>query len=481
MALGPKTDNSIEGGDGNAQVGQNSGTVIVGISFEQHQAALEKALADKTADLERAHGAERELLQRQIDDLQRKLADPQTSLLEAQKRIKDLETLLDREGDDIGAERIEAAKAALEQGDYSLADDLFTEIEAHTESDLKNTAHAAFGRGEIANAELRWNDALEHFLRAEQLNPTTEYVLQVTEAFSNLGFFDRALNLLDQHLVGERISETNLELYNAKMTVLAFARQTEKASEIAKEIDGFLKRTKKPDAGLVLNVKICLLRALVITDERAQIQAILKDTRKPLKSLEKEDPVKFARFVGNIASLLADTGYLTRAISLTRSALKILRAEKGNKHPLYAIRLNNLGDFLTRGGDYEEAIEHLHEAITLGSEYLPKGHHSLLVRRSNLALAIEEKGDVLKAIKARQQVLEESFLQVHLNYDLICGNLSVLVGLRLDVKDTSGAVKAIDWFQNQTDIIPLSVKARQPLVDATQECRGAVFDHAMRP
>lgn len=57
--IGPKTDNSVGSGDGNTQIGHNTGTIQIGLTFEQHEAALERAIARKQADLERAHTAEK--------------------------------------------------------------------------------------------------------------------------------------------------------------------------------------------------------------------------------------------------------------------------------------------------------------------------------------------------------------------------------------------------------------------------------------
>ena len=51
-------------------------------------------------------------------------------MFEANIRISDLEDILERAGTDIGGDRIIEAKVALEKGDYSIADDIFAEIEA---------------------------------------------------------------------------------------------------------------------------------------------------------------------------------------------------------------------------------------------------------------------------------------------------------------------------------------------------------------
>jgi len=112
------------------------------LSMDQHLTILQKREEQLEAKLSTAHAEEKDLLQRQITELQAQIANPAESLAKAQKRIADLEALLDREANQIGADRIAEAKAALEQGDYSLADDIFAEIEAKNELAVQETARA---------------------------------------------------------------------------------------------------------------------------------------------------------------------------------------------------------------------------------------------------------------------------------------------------------------------------------------------------
>jgi chromosome segregation ATPase len=72
---------------------------------------------DLEDELTRAEKTEKLGLRARIAELESQIATPDKSLAEAQKRITDLEALLDRSGNDIGGDRIKEAKAALEQGD----------------------------------------------------------------------------------------------------------------------------------------------------------------------------------------------------------------------------------------------------------------------------------------------------------------------------------------------------------------------------
>jgi tetratricopeptide (TPR) repeat protein len=139
------------------------------IDFQAQLDAREKAVSAKLKD---AHTEDRALLQAQLEELARQRTDPEPALKQAQARIADLENRLSREGNDLGAENLDAARAALETGDYSVADDLFAEIEARSAMAGQSAARAAFARGEIAEAEVRWAAAAAHYARSVGLEPS---------------------------------------------------------------------------------------------------------------------------------------------------------------------------------------------------------------------------------------------------------------------------------------------------------------------
>jgi len=173
--------------------------------------------ADLEAELAEAAEAEKSQLRARIAELEKQIANPDEALAEAQKRIKDLEALLDREANQIGADRIAEAKAALEQGDYSLADDIFAEIEAQNDLAVQETARAAYGRGEVAEAEVRWGDAYTHYANAARLDPSFDNLCKAREFAWRVGNFTAA------HRYGEDL--------------LAFARQNGTQEQLASALN----------------------------------------------------------------------------------------------------------------------------------------------------------------------------------------------------------------------------------------------------
>jgi len=180
-----RPDQKAEGGSANVG-GDVGGNVIIGYTPEQHELALQTRLDELRADLEakstamaEAAEAKQELLRRDLDQIQqqkaeveRRLGDLDASYREVVTKIRALEALLEREGNTIGGDRLAEARAALERGDFSKADDLFAEIEAREAMAVQSAARAAYGRGEIAEEQVRWADAAAHFGRAAKLEPT---------------------------------------------------------------------------------------------------------------------------------------------------------------------------------------------------------------------------------------------------------------------------------------------------------------------
>src|SRR6056297_2516668 len=173
--------------------------------------------ADLEAELAEAAEAEKSQLRARIAELEKQIANPDAALAEAQKRIADLEALLDREANQIGADRIAEAKAALEQGDYSLADDIFAEIEAKNELAVQETARAAYGRGEVAEAEVRWADAAGFYERSAELHPSFEALQKASD------YAWRAGNYAAAHRHGEEL--------------LSFARKNGAREHIARALN----------------------------------------------------------------------------------------------------------------------------------------------------------------------------------------------------------------------------------------------------
>ncbi|MCF6234219.1 MAG: tetratricopeptide repeat protein, partial [Rhodobacteraceae bacterium] len=225
--------------------------------------------ADLEAELATAREDVKIQLSARIAELESQIANPEPALEVALKRIADLEALLERVGNDIGGDRIAEARAALERGDYSIADDLFAEIEVRRELEVQEAARAATGRGEIAEAEVRWADAAEHYTRAARLDPTYDTLIRAGKLLQQAGRYNDAIWHNEQLVkiakqeFGAAHEKTATALNNLAISYRASARydEAEPLYREALEIDRKTIGTDHSDYATRLNNLAGLLRA----------------------------------------------------------------------------------------------------------------------------------------------------------------------------------------------------------------------------
>lgn len=164
--------------------------------------------ADLEQEFTESNAADKERLRARIAELENQIANPEAALKEAQDRIVDLEARLTREGNTLGVDKLNAARAALAAGDYSAADDLFAEIEARDAMAVQFAARAAFARGEIA-------DAAAHYARAAGLDPALDTLCKAGKFAWLSGDYPAALRFGEQALEMTRAGEDQTELARA--------------------------------------------------------------------------------------------------------------------------------------------------------------------------------------------------------------------------------------------------------------------------
>ena len=200
MNLDISTENTV-GKNNSGTVLQAGRNINIGYTPEQHEAVLRERLQELRHDLERAHGAEKQVLQMQMAALQQELANRETSYQEALNTIKSLNARLDRvSGDEATEERIEQARRALQQGSLVLAKELFAEIAQKEQAAIQRAAEAEFALGDIAATEIRWYDAAKHYERAAQLEPSVDHLLVASNYLNKTAQYPKAESLARQAL-----------------------------------------------------------------------------------------------------------------------------------------------------------------------------------------------------------------------------------------------------------------------------------------
>jgi len=379
------------------------------LSMDQHLTILQKREEQLEAKLSTAHAEEKDLLQRQITELQAQIANPAESLAKAQKRIADLEALLDREANQIGADRIAEAKAALEQGDYSLADDIFAEIEAKNELAVQETARAAYGRGEVAEAEVRWADAAGFYERSAELHPSFEALQKASDYCERAGRYEAALtwsarlvSFAKQHESQERYSiALNEHALNSKS--LGRYAEAEELYRDALEIGRATIGEGHPSYAIRLSN---LAGAVEAQGRYAEAEGLYREALEIDRATIGEGHPSYAIHLNNLANVVRAQGRYAEAEGLFREALEIDRATIGEGHPDYAIDLNNLAGVVEDQGRYDEAEGLYREALEIGRATIGAGHPSYAIRLNNLANVVRAQGRYAEAEGLYREALE---------------------------------------------------------------------------
>ena len=355
-----ETDLSAENSPDATLVGRD----MHGISPAAHERMLNKALADLRSDLEAKSSADRradqavlELMQAKIAEFERRLADPAAAFAEYTAKITQLEKLLeDTTGAtaDIGENRIKAAQAAAEAGDFSEADTIFAEVEALEAKAVKRASDAAFGRGLIAEEQVRWGDAADHFANAARLQPNYDTLIKAGTYLWRAGRHGDAI----------RVEE--------ELVSLARAQFGNGSEETAVALNNLAESYRA--AGRYAEAEPLFRQALEIT-------------RKTLG----EGHSEYAKHLNNLAGLLQDKGDYAGAEPLFRQALEIDRKTLGEGHPSYAIRLNNLAALLKAKGDYVGAEPLYRDAVAVMEAALGVEHPNSKTLRENLERFLVEK------------------------------------------------------------------------------------------
>jgi tetratricopeptide (TPR) repeat protein len=283
--------------------------------------------ADLEEELAQADSSEKDQLRARISELESQIANPDASLAEAQKRIRDLEDILERAGNEIDADRIAEARVALEQGDYSVADDIFAEIEAREQMAVQNAARAA------------------------GLSPDFDALNKASEFAYRSGDYAAALKFANA--MNERAQEEN-------------------------------------DKPQLLTAMDHVARAHQYAGNYAAAEPMFRAAKGLVAEVSGEVTQEYAASLNNLAELLRQTGGFAEAELLYREALEIDLKTIGKEHPDHAIHLNNLALLLTKTGDFAEAESLYSEAMEIDLKTIGAAHPSYAIRLSNLAALLIE-------------------------------------------------------------------------------------------
>ena len=347
-----------QGAAGAITVQAASGAVVnlPGYTIEQHEERLARREADLRAELTRAHDADRALLLAEIEEVRRQAADAEASFEARRAKLAQASAMLDDLAEGLPQTRLDAARQALAAGDDRAADAIFAEVEAMEAAAISRAAEAAFARGRIADADIRWSDAADHYARAARLAPSYHHLRAARTATWRAGDYAAALRFGEDLVAVAKVeSGDDSEAYAAALNEHALSLH---------EVGRFSEAEP-------------LYRQALAIDE---------------KTLGTEHP-DYATCLNNLAELLRETGRPAEAEPLYRQALAITEKTLGTGHPTYATRLNNLAGLLRETGRPAEAEPLYRQALAILVAVYGEDHPSTRIVAANLAaLGRDEAG-----------------------------------------------------------------------------------------
>ena len=322
------------GGSGNTQ--------IIGVPYEEFIAEMRRKdaeIARLTTELTEAlkntsDPQEQDDLQFRLDALretrdalQKRLLDPERAFREHMQRGTQLAQILadTAQRHAIGENRINSAMQAFESFSYDEVMALFRESER---LGVMQAASSAYAQGLIEEDAVNWQDALEHFKRAYDLDATLEHQNAYAYLCWRMGRWEEAVplnkDILEQ--VAAEYGKTGNE-YAAALNNLGM---------IYDNIGRY------SDAEPLLEEALSIRRRVLGADHRDTAQGL-----------------------NNLALLYRNQGRYSDAEPLYEEALSIRRCVLGSDHPDTATSLNNLAGLYLDQGRFVEAASLSKEAVEI--------------------------------------------------------------------------------------------------------------------
>lgn len=380
--------------------GNVEGNIAIGLTFEEHQQALKEAVADKEKTLERAHTAEKQLFQMELDTLRSRALDIKTDYRNKLEELANAKRLLERFSNQISASRKSEAFAALDRGDLNIAKNIFGELSKTSQQRANDadeeTAELEFELGMISERQIRWQDAVTHYQKAARLDPRYRTLAKAQNLAHQTGDFIAAKHL-GPKFISASIKEFGVDTGEHSRALNDHALLLQATGRL-KEAEPLFRRAGKitrkalgkahPDCARDLTNLASLLQD---TGRAGEAEPLLRQAGKINRNALGEAHPDYASTLNTHAELLRTTGRLIEAELLCRQAGAIRRKALGEAHPEYATHLNNLALLLQSTGRMDEAEPLLRQAIAILKKSLGAEHPNTRKFEANLVVLLAEK------------------------------------------------------------------------------------------
>jgi tetratricopeptide (TPR) repeat protein len=311
-------------------------------------------------------------------------------------------TALSQGKDVIGTEsQIQAAMAALAQGNSAQAKALFEKETQRVELAAKQGAEAYRNLGALAFLD-NTQEALHAYRRATELDPdNADSWNQLGALLMRIGDLDEAIAVYNKVLaLGKTHRDQEKIAWAYGNLGIIYARR----GDLDKAID-FQKKSLKLDEGLGRKVGIARSYGNLgnIYQIRGELDKAIEFYLKTLKVFEElDDKEGVANVYGNLGTAYKNRGELDKAIEFQQKAL-VIDERMSNKQGM-SEEYSNLGTIYGMRGELDKAIEFFLKALTIDKSINIK--EGMAVDYQNLGAIYDLKGNKPEAKRYWQMSLE---------------------------------------------------------------------------
>ncbi len=295
---------------------------------------------------------------------------------------------LKKSGNHAGAKKLAEAQEALANNELSKADKLFAEIEAGEELALLKFADISFARGYIADKEIRWKDAAQHYTRAAEIDPCFETLLRAQKLTFDAGNYDSSLSFaLQAQKAALAESGKDSKDYNIAINNLAGLysqnKNYQKAETLYKEsLENRIKNLGEHDTQTAISLNN--LGDLYSSQEQYEKAKLFYEEALDIcaEDLEKNHP-HIAAIMNNLAGVYLENKEYKKAEEIYQKALKIRQELLGNDHPYTAKCFNNLAGLYSKQGQYKKAEPFARQAVEIIENVFSHDHPDTKLFKDN--------------------------------------------------------------------------------------------------